>query len=95
MLLQLTTYLLRACGSDQGLLSGTYTEVEARRPRLLHGWMTTKMDEAQASEAKALNRRQRKRLSNSCQIWLYKLLDQSSDRCCISSISCSTTKYTL
>jgi len=33
------------CGGDQGWLSGTFTEVKARRPRLVLGGMTTREDQ--------------------------------------------------
>jgi len=35
-----------ACGGDQGQLSGTFTEVTARRPRLVLEWVTTGEDYA-------------------------------------------------
>jgi len=31
-----------ACSNDQCLLSGTFTEVKSRRPRLVLGWVTTR-----------------------------------------------------
>jgi len=36
----------KACGGDQGYLSGTVTEIKTRRPWLLLGWLTTREDRA-------------------------------------------------
>jgi len=37
---------LKAYGGDQCLLSGTFTEVKQRRPRLVLGWVTFSEDQA-------------------------------------------------
>jgi len=37
-------YVIEESGGDQGLLSGMFTELKQRRPRLVLGWLTVKED---------------------------------------------------